>query len=117
MHNLDDIMLPSDILALALDSYLPANVDGRADPVASPLRATDEILKKLPDSSCFLSGALDPLLDDTSRFLARMRSLGKHPQWYLYDLPHGFLNFAAILPTAVTAIKQGAKYLEEFFKS
>lgn len=109
-------MLPADILTLALDSYLPPTVDGKTDPFASPLRASDELLKKLPDSSCFLSANLDPLLDDTSRFLVRMRAVGKRPQWYLYDLPHGFLNFAAILPTAAAAIKQGAKYLEQFFQ-
>jgi acetyl esterase/lipase len=109
--------LPYDILALASESYVAENAHPESDYGLSPVYADDELFKKLPDSSCFLSANFDPLLDDCSRFISRMRQVGKRPQWYLYDLPHGFLNFAAILPTAGAAIEQGSKYLKQFFQS
>lgn len=108
-------MLPYDILTLALESYVPANGDPATDYFLSPLYAPDELLKKLPDNFCFLSGTLDPLFDDCSRFLERLRAVGKSPQWFLYNLPHGFLNFAQIMPTAVKAIKDAENYLTNFF--
>lgn len=110
-------MLPYDILTLALDSYLPS--DGGApdtDPFLSPLCASNDLLQRFPASSCFLSAALDPLLDDGSRFISRLKEVGKVPQWFLYDLPHGFLNFSAILPSATLAIERGSKYLAQVFQ-
>ncbi|XP_022108373.1 hormone-sensitive lipase-like [Acanthaster planci] len=62
----------------------------------SPLFATDELLKGLPQVH-IIGCTFDPLLDDSIMFARRLRSLGCPVQLEIIDkLPHGFLLFSPV---------------------
>mmetsp|Transcript_28444 Transcript_28444/g.13161 ORF Transcript_28444/g.13161 Transcript_28444/m.13161 type:complete len:114 (-) Transcript_28444:79-420(-) len=72
-------------------------LDERQKYYVSPLLAPDHILKQFPKIT-ILTGSEDPLLDDSWRFLKRLKDLGR--DIYLKVLkgyPHGWLSYDVIL--------------------
>jgi hormone-sensitive lipase len=107
-----DVLLPYDLIVLALEAYAPSDkCDASKDPLVSPILAPDEILAKFPNKMLFMSASLDPLLDDCSAFLQRLRAVHKNPRWILLDLPHGFWNMAAVLPSARLSVTMGTEFI------
>lgn len=107
-----DVLLPYDLMVVALEAYAPAaHCDAANDPLVSPLVASDEILAKFPAQMMFMSASLDPLLDDCAAFLQRLRAVKKNPRWILLDLPHGFWNMAAVLPSARLSVSASTEYI------
>lgn len=72
----------------------------RADPLASPLRASDSLLRRLPP--LFLAAAtLDCLRCDTLRLEHRLRALERSDICRVFpDVVHGFLQMTEFLDTA-----------------
>jgi acetyl esterase/lipase len=84
----------------------------------SPLVASDELLKQLPERLVIMSAGFDPLLDDTTRFRYRLEKINKHYEYYLFKfLPHGFLNFGHVIGEAAQAVKKSCELLVDTFKN
>lgn len=111
-----DVLLPYDLMVVALEAYAPSSkCDAATDPLVSPIVASDEILSMFPDRMLFMSASLDPLLDDCSAFLVRLRNVNKNPRWILLDLPHGFWNMAAVLPSARLSVSAATEFIASTF--
>lgn len=92
--SLDDYLLPTSVLRLCQESYLPGEeFSPKRDAFISPILLTDELLKQFPRVAMFVGNA-DPLHDEAMRFLERMVNLKKRIHLTVYDgFPHGFLQF------------------------
>jgi len=113
-HN--DFIVPHPFLKVCRSAYIPEGHDVK-DPLLSPLYAPDDLLKKLPRQLYIMSAGIDPLLDDTAKFVQRLKKLGKHVHTYLYEfLPHGFWNFGGMIPAANDAIKDTAKIINRILE-
>ncbi|WP_192499433.1 alpha/beta hydrolase fold domain-containing protein [Skermanella pratensis] len=56
------------------------------------------------------AAALDPLLDDSLALSDALRNAGGHADLRVYDgVPHGFLHWSRLVPTAVQALEDGAR--------
>jgi hormone-sensitive lipase len=111
---LEDMVLPSNMLKLVIKAYVSEEFDPKIDPFLSPLRASDELLAKLPPIR-IVTGTKDPLHDDNWRFLQRMQGLNKDIKMLVYEnMPHGFLQFDQI-EEYKTVIEGTCKVLEELF--
>jgi len=92
--SLDDTLLPTSLLKLAIKAYIPEGVRTSEDPFISPLVASEELLKLLPPVRIIV-GSKDPLYDDSWRMLARLKKLDKDVKMVVHEhIPHGFLNNA-----------------------
>jgi acetyl esterase len=92
------------------DQYLARAEDGE-EPYASPLRAPD--LFGLPQAF-IITAEWDPLRDDGEAYGARLHEAGVPVQVTRYlDATHGFLAFAATVPSADRALQQVADFLRE----
>ena len=83
-------------------------------PLLSPINASDSSLSALPPVrvSC---GLLDPLLDDSTELVRRLRGLGKKVQYRVWrGLSHGFMNMG-IAVGADTAVDETVSWLKEMF--
>jgi acetyl esterase len=94
--------LTTDRMRRYWDWYVPQA--RRSDPLAVPLKASDELLRGLPP--LFLVGAgLDCLLSETTRLADRLRALGRHDVSHVYPgVIHGFLQMDQFLSTARAAL-------------
>ncbi len=91
------------------DWYAPAGL--RANPEVAPLAASDDALAALPP--LYLnSAALDPLLSDTERLVARLRAIGRDDIHDRFNgVVHGFMQMGNSLSEARTAFgKSGAAF-------
>lgn len=96
------LLHPEDT-AWFLDHYLNGPAD-RNDPRASPLRAAS--LSGLPAAVVALC-EYDPLRDEGKAYAAALRAAGvPTTELYFAGHIHGFLNFAAILPSARAAVEE-----------
>lgn len=71
-----------------------------ADPLVSPLQASDAALKALPPLYLNAAG-IDPLRSDAERMAERLASLGRADTFDVYEgVQHGFLQMTVELPEA-----------------
>jgi acetyl esterase/lipase len=86
------------------DAYLP-DVDRRSDPLASPLRASDEQLRGLPPALLIVDEA-DVLRDEGEAYAARLRAAGVPVITTRYD---GIIHdFMMLNPLSATQATRGA---------
>jgi acetyl esterase len=102
--------LTRDAMVSFWDRYLARPEDGE-EPHASPLRAPD--VAGLP-STLVVTAQWDPLRDDGEAYAARLHWADVPVQATRYrDATHGFLAFAATVPSADRALHQAADFLRE----
>jgi acetyl esterase len=83
------------------DAYLP-DVDRRSDPLASPLRASDEQLRGLPPALVIVDEA-DVLRDEGEAYAARLRAAGVPVITTRYDgIIHDFMMLNPLSKTQAT---------------
>jgi acetyl esterase/lipase len=98
-----DPVMPGSIISAISDAYVPHRINvSKQDPLASPIYAADNILKRFPPTLLFASSN-DPVLDDSVVFNRRLRSLGVDSQLQVADnLPHAYLGLGTTgFPEAV----------------
>ena len=106
-------LLTTDVMQRLWQWYDP---DGTAyrDPLAVPLRASDEQLKKLPPLF-LLSAEMDPLTSDTINLKRRLDALGRSDElWIEPGVIHGFLQMTATLHAARQATSRAAEAANRF---
>jgi len=112
---INDVLVPYHALLVCHEYYFPPGTDTK-NPLCSPLYADDSLLKNLPEELAVLTAGLDPLNDDVMKYIQRLEGLNKPVQHYNYrGVPHGFLNFGQVIPTATEAKNQSTKILVEMF--
>lgn len=111
----NDVLLPYYFLEVCLEAYLNETDDPKNDPLISPIYASDDLLKKLPDDVVFMCAGFDPLLDDSTRFIRRLDSLGKKYKHFVFDLPHAFWNFGQLLKKAQSIVTSTGNIMNEIF--
>lgn len=99
----NDVLVPYYFLEVCLDGYVDTGAS-QGDHFLSPNLAPDELIAQLPDDLVFMAAGYDPLLDDTVHFLRRLDKLNKSYVFEVYECPHGFWNFDAILLEAERAM-------------
>lgn len=94
-----------------MQRYWSAYAGGRhverlaADVLASPLKASDEALSRLPPLYLMAAG-IDPLLSDTLRLEARLGALGRSETTTIHPgVVHGFLQHSIDLEAAREALR------------
>jgi acetyl esterase len=93
--------------------YLAAPEDG-ANPLASPLRATDH--SGLPPATV-ITAQYDPLRDEAEAYGARLRESGVPAEIIRYDgMMHGFFTMTGQLDTARVAVAAAADRLSGAFR-
>ncbi|CAD8052530.1 unnamed protein product [Paramecium sonneborni] len=91
--SLDDSLLHHTVLKLCLNSYIKKEFNAILDPMLSPSKAHDDILKRFPKTRIQV-GTYDPLHDESFRLLQRLIKLNKDARLIEYQsMPHGFLSF------------------------
>jgi acetyl esterase/lipase len=111
----NDILVPWYFLEVCLDGYVDSDSKPHSDYALSPLYAPDELISKLPADMVFMVAGYDPLLDDTIRFLRRLDRLNKTYIFEVYDCPHGFWNFDALLIEAERAMYRAGNMIRCMF--
>jgi len=117
--SLIDPMLSLNTLRCCLKAYLPKDnaVELMRSPYVSPVCATDDLLRQMPDKVYIVCGTLDPLFDDSIFFAKRLLSVGKHCQLKIFDgFPHGFLNLASVPSLGKemhSVVKMSATWIQE----
>lgn len=97
LNNTDDAFLTREAMAFAVNAFLPGGLDTR-DGYALPLRAADHA--GLPPAYLLLADH-DPLLDDGTRYAARLREAGNAVQLRIgAGMIHGFLRARRLSATA-----------------
>ncbi|KAF1744142.1 hypothetical protein MXB_621, partial [Myxobolus squamalis] len=77
--------------------------DPSQDPLASPLLASPEVLKKFPSVRLLLAD-MDPLLDDGIEFAKKLLANNVDVKLdVVSDLPHGFLQLCSVTPESQVA--------------
>lgn len=111
-----DCLLPFFFLKVVLDAYTGGERRAELpDYLLSPLHAPDELLRQLPDRLFIFSAAFDPLLDDATRLLRRLDQLNKPYKYYVFELPHGWLNFTNAIRRARKALDRVIQELVSVF--
>ena len=104
--------LTSETMAWYWDQYVPREAD-RANPLASPLRASD--LGGLPPA-LVLTAEFDPLRDEGEAYARRLTEAGVAVEQKRYDgLAHGFLGQTADVDAAKVAMTELAAALRRAF--
>lgn len=111
----NDVLLPFYLLKQCLDAYVDKESDPTTDPLISPIIASNELLKELPDNIVIMSAAYDPLLDDSVNFIRRLDKINKPYSHYVIDTPHGFWNFLMLFPKAQRATRYSAYLIQAMF--
>lgn len=90
----NDPVLPSGLISAISDAYLPSSLGiSKKDPMASPLFASDDVLRQFPPSLLFASSTNDPLLDDSVAFTTRLWTNGVEADLIAaQNLPHAYLG-------------------------
>lgn len=94
MRTLEDLVVPHTFLKMCVDSYCPdPEMDRSSNPFISPLKASSELLSKLPPVRMFV-GTKDPLEDDCWRMLEKLLDAGVDAKMKIYDgVLHGPLSY------------------------
>src|SRR4051812_44933116 len=106
--------LTADGMAWFWDAYAP-DLERRAEPYASPLRASDEQLEGLPPAFLIVDEA-DVLRDEGEAYAARLRSCGVNVTTVRYDgITHDFMMLNPLSSTQATraAIAQAISILRD----
>ncbi|CAB3669506.1 Carboxylesterase NlhH [Paraburkholderia sediminicola] len=106
----DGYLLTADMMRWFKDQYFAAGAD-RADPLASPLAATD--LTGVA-SATIISAEYDPLRDEAEHYAARLAQAGvltTHLRWPGHM--HGFASFLGALDAADHALTMAAQRLRD----
>ena len=106
--------LTAKAMAWFWDAYTP-DVDRRAEPYASPLRAGDEQLASLPPAFLIVDEA-DVLRDEGEAYAARLRAAGVAITTVRYDgITHDFMMLNPLSDTHATraAVAQAISVLRE----
>jgi acetyl esterase len=106
--------LTAKAMAWFWDAYLP-DLDRRADPYASPLRASDEQLDGLPPAFVIVDEA-DVLRDEGEAYAARLRAAGVAVTTVRYDgITHDFMMLNPLSDTHATraAVAQASSVLRD----
>lgn len=72
LTSLNDMILPHTFLKICLKAYLPEGVDAVNDPLISPIKTPEEVLKKYPPTRIFV-GSKDPFHDDCCRLTENLK--------------------------------------------
>ena len=98
----ENLLLTRKLMAYFIGHYL--NSEGeKTDPLASPLLAADDNLKKMPRTILTVAG-FDPLHDEGLAFYEKLKSLGVKIQLLEHnDLTHGFVTLTGVLKRARAA--------------
>lgn len=109
-----DPLLPLSVLELCVKSYMPEGEGEVESELMSPVLASDEMLRKLPEIS-IVCGSFDPLLDDAVLFADCLRKAGRKGDILrVYEaMPHGFLNMNQVSGAARGAMRFMAKRIAE----
>ena len=106
----DDPVVSGAGLRIMADVYL--NGDDARQPLASPLYAADDELAALPPLLVQV-GTREALLDDSSRFVARVRAAGGCVTYIEYqNVVHMWMVMAPELPESQRAFDAAARFLE-----
>jgi acetyl esterase len=106
--------LTAKTMAWFWDAYLP-ELERRSDPLASPLRASDEQLAQLPPAFVIVDEA-DVLRDEGEAYAARLRAAGVPVTTVRYDgITHDFMMLNPLSATHATraAIAQASSVLRD----
>jgi acetyl esterase len=107
-ENATGYFLELDGMRWFYDHYLRSEAD-RADPRASPLRATD--LRELPPA-LVITAEFDPLRDEGEHYAARLREADVPVTLTRYDgMIHGFFGMAPLLDQGKQAVAEAATAL------
>ncbi len=110
--------LTAKSMAWFWDSYCP-DLDRRAEPFASPMRATDEMLARLPPALLIVDEA-DVLRDEGEAYASRLRQAGVAITTVRYDaITHDFMMLTPLSATNATraAVAQAAATLRQALHS
>lgn len=100
-----DVLLSYNLLLLCANAYLLDGIDPKNE-LISPLYVSDDVLSKFPNDIFIHSAGYCPLLDDSVKFVERLKKNNKSVQHWLYELPHGFWNMCYIIPQVNDIIEQ-----------
>jgi acetyl esterase len=106
--------LTAKSMAWFWDAYAP-DIDRRAEPYASPLRASDEQLEGLPPAFVIVDEA-DVLRDEGEAYAARLRAAGVDVTTVRYDgITHDFMMLNPLSATHATrgAVAQAIAFLRK----
>jgi acetyl esterase len=82
-------------------------------PASEALDLLSADLSGLP-SALIAAAALDPLLDDSLALSDALTKAGGDAELCIYDgVPHGFLHWSRLVPTATQALEEGARALRD----
>jgi acetyl esterase len=110
--NAEGYLLTADTMRWFWDQYLGADGD-RADPRASPIRATD--LTGLPPA-LVLTAEYDPLRDEGNAYAARLAATGVPVEHHEYaGMVHGFLGMFDLVTEATDAMDRIGAFLRAAF--
>lgn len=106
-------VLTKSIMQQLWDWYLP-DAMRRRDPLAAPIMASDDQLRKLPP--LFLAVAeVDPLASDSLELGQRLATLGRDDMiWIEQGVIHGFLQMTAVLEAARRAMREAGAAARTF---
>jgi acetyl esterase len=89
--------------------YVP-DPSRRTEPLAAPLHATDEVLRRLPPLYLNAAG-LDPLMSDTLLLARRLAALGRADELHIHDgVIHGFMQMTLELDEANAAFARAGRF-------
>lgn len=97
------------------DWYAPQ--EERANPLVTPLNASDDALRALPPLYLNAAG-IDPLLSDAEMMAERLRAVGRNDRYDLYEgVLHGFMQMTVALPAARQAQEDAGAYFRTISKT
>lgn len=109
----DDPVLPRGLISAISDAYVPPRLGvSKKNPLASPLYASDAVLRRFPPT-LLIASSKDPLLDDSVAFNQRLRSNGVESDLKAAEnLPHAYLGLGtAGFPEAVQVQQECQRWL------
>ena len=107
--------LNADMMRWFWKYYLKNPSDG-SNPLASPLRASNEMLSKLPPATV-ITDQIDPLRSEGKAYADKLKEAGVDAEYRNYDgVTHEFFGMAAVVDNAKKAEAFAADRLKSAFK-
>lgn len=92
-------------------NWYVADLALRADPLAAPAKAGDDMLASLPPLHLVAAG-IDPLLSDSIAFAGRLAALGRPERLTVVPgVVHGFMQMSLLLPEARAALADAGAFI------